>query len=243
MAQVSRCAPGRRSDALYAAHARRVAGRMHTVRHNAPLPPEQGPSNLDVCLAKPWTDDTCGQTVFNGNGTFSCFAAPRGIRFYNHAISSVRPVNAELGQDFARLTVSHTHTTQHPWQPGLWFYYARGCSDFAWDMGRTLLVRNRCHLAAVLEQRVHGVGWAAAVTRVAKRMVSSRPAILSATSSCSHALCVCALCACACAVSCLQATSAAGRRTLSAEGPVRERTIWSRDRLWTSSSRTPVCAT
>ena len=47
----------------------------------------------------------------------------------------------------------------------------RGCSDFEWNMGRTLLVRNRCHLAAVLEQRVHKIGWRSAIFRVARRLM------------------------------------------------------------------------
>ena len=81
-------------------------------------------------------------------------------------------LNSELGKSYVRLPVSHTHTVQHAWQPGLWFFYMRGCSDFYWDVGRTLLVRNRCHLAGILEQRAHkGLGWDAAIGRVARRLV------------------------------------------------------------------------
>jgi hypothetical protein len=47
----------------------------------------------------------------------------------------------------------------------------RGCSDFFWDMGRSVLVRNRCHLAGLLEQRAHHISWTAAVARVAQRLV------------------------------------------------------------------------
>ena len=35
---------------------------------------------------------------------------------------------------------------------GLWFYYARGCSDLQWFSGRTVLVRNRAHAAVRAEQ-------------------------------------------------------------------------------------------
>ena len=35
---------------------------------------------------------------------------------------------------------------------GVWFYLARGCSDFAWNAGRTLLAKNRCDAALSLQQ-------------------------------------------------------------------------------------------
>lgn len=141
----------------------------HLGLSNAPPPPvvfsngERDP----VCISKPWTNESCYQRVFNGSEVYSAFAMPRGIRHYRYN----RPTNHELGRSHARLPVSHTHTQQHPWQPGMWFYYMRGCSDFEWDMGRTILVRNRCHLAGVLEQRAHGVGWARAMIRVAQKLV------------------------------------------------------------------------
>ena len=67
--------------------------------------------------------------------------------------------------------MTHTHTRQHPWQPGLWFYYMRGCSDFFWDVGRTLLVRNRCHLVLLLEHRAQGVSIGAAAVRIARKLI------------------------------------------------------------------------
>ena len=125
-----------------------------------------------VCFTKAWTNESCGQVRFNGSQTKSFYAMPRGVRYWMDAANSSRcELNQELGRNHARLPVSHTHTMQHAWQPGLWFFYMRGCSDFEWDMGRTLLVRNRCHLAVELEQRAHRVGWARAISRVARKLV------------------------------------------------------------------------
>ena len=138
--------------------------------HEEPPPLEQENSDANVCIPKDWTNSSCRHPPPNAT-TFGAFAFPRGMRWYHSSLLPERRLNAELGVDHARLPVSHTHTMQHPWQPGLWFFYMRGCSDFAWDMGRTLLVRNRCHLAVVLEQRAHRVKWSAALIRVAKRLL------------------------------------------------------------------------
>ena len=123
-----------------------------------PPPPLQiGPhEKLSVCVLKPWTNASCGQSRFNGSDTSSFYAMPRGMRYWHDVASSLgRPLNAELGRDYARLPVTHTHTVQHAWQSGLWFFYTRGCSDYEWNVGRTLLVRNRCHMAAVLDRLRH----------------------------------------------------------------------------------------
>eukprot|EP00966_Prymnesium_polylepis_P008696 200527-Prymnesium_polylepis.1 len=50
-----------------------------------------------------------------------------------------------------------------------------GCSDFTWDVGRTLVVRNRCDAVVVLEQRAlgSGVSWGEAVLSVARRLLAS----------------------------------------------------------------------
>lgn len=135
-----------------------------------PPPPNKELDNRDVCFVKAWNNQSCGQVVYHNISTFSAFAFPRGARHLpvRHA---VRSLNQELGINHNRLAVTHTHTQQHAWQPGLWFFYMRGCSDFMWDMGRTLLVRNRCHLAVMLEQRAHRVKWTSAVMRVAKTLV------------------------------------------------------------------------
>ena len=141
------------------------------VRRDDPPPPVFAESyDRPVCLNKPWTNESCAQTRFNGSTTFGSYAMPRGMRHFTDE-SGLHMLNRELGRSHSWLPVSHTHTQQHAWQPGLWFYYVRGCSDFEWDMGRTLLVRNRCHLAGVLEQRAHRVGWAHAIGRVARKLV------------------------------------------------------------------------
>lgn len=127
-----------------------------------------------VCMAKPWTNESCYQHTFNSSDTKGFFAMPRGMRYWVDAANSEfgdGQLNHELGRNHARIPVTHTHTMQHAWQPGLWFFYMRGCSDFHWDVGRTLLVRNRCHLAAVLEQRVHRVSWSRAIGRVARKLI------------------------------------------------------------------------
>ena len=124
-----------------------------------------------MCISKPWNDSSCNAVVFDGRATFGSYAMPRGMKHFARAPGDAGRINRELGRDHAQLPVTHTHTMQHAWQPGLWFYYMRGCSDFEWDMGRTLLVRNRCHMTGVLEQRAHGIGWAAAVRRVARKLV------------------------------------------------------------------------
>jgi hypothetical protein len=52
---------------------------------------------------------------------------------------------------------------------GLWFYYTRGCSDLLWDVGRTIVARNRVHAAVLAEQRVAALEEA--------RMLTDREAI------------------------------------------------------------------
>ena len=77
-----------------------------------------------------------------------------------------------LGEGFARLPVLRTHTQADAVQLGVWFYYGSGCSDIFMDVGRTLLARNRCHAAVLLEQRAHGTSWREALYRVAGRLAS-----------------------------------------------------------------------
>lgn len=141
-----------------------------------PIPLRQSATNPAVCLLRALGNESCNKDTF-GSGrasseSFFPFAGPRGLRYLRR-----RPpeLNAELGQDHARLPVTHTHTQQHPTQAGLWLYYMRGCSDFMWDMGRTMLVRNRCELAVILQQRAAGnrIGWDAAVMQVARTLAEA----------------------------------------------------------------------
>ena len=82
--------------------------------------------------------------------------------------------NEELGVDDAWLPVVHTRDRKHD-TAGLWLYYARGCSDIAWHVGRTLRVRNRVHAAIALEQIAHGGSEQAAVRRVAEWVQAHHP--------------------------------------------------------------------
>ena len=153
----------------------------------APFLGADGPSRADmavasteapVCVRRALSDDACQVHGSRGaygiagrfaNETVNVFALPRGIRYVK-----IRPtINAELGIQHAWIPVSHTHTMQHPYQVGLWFYYMRGCSDFTWNAGRTVLVRNRCELAVLLERRLaaRAITWDQAVLRVVRRLM------------------------------------------------------------------------
>ena len=104
------------------------------------------------------------------NATHSSFGMPRGVRY----LPPGPRLNEELGRSFAWLPVTHTHTSQGALQVGLWFHYTRGCSDFLWNVGRTMLARNKCHAAALLEQRADKLlSWADAVNRVARKLLAS----------------------------------------------------------------------
>ena len=92
---------------------------------------------------------------------------PRGIRYLKARRGHV---NSELGLDGVWLPVTRTHTMQDGLQVGLWFHYMRGCSDFALEVGRTLLVRNKCEAAVLIEQRASNVTWASAVAHVHRKL-------------------------------------------------------------------------
>ena len=68
------------------------------------------------------------------------------------------------------LPVSHarTLTEQNGQHAGIWFYYMRGCSDLLLDVGRTLIARNRCDAAILLEQRASQSSRSAALRNVAR---------------------------------------------------------------------------
>ena len=100
------------------------------------------------------------------NTTHEAFGFPRGVRY----LETSGHINHELGRDHAWLPVTHTRTAQDSLQVGLWFHYMRGCSDFAWNVGRTLLARNKCHAAVLLGQRVDNASWAVATLRVVRKL-------------------------------------------------------------------------
>lgn len=102
------------------------------------------------------------------NATTHAFGMPRGVRSFAPRRGHV---NAELGRDFSWLPVTRTQTQQDGLQVGLWFHYMRGCSDFAWSVGRTLLVRNKCAAAVAVELRAsRNRSWEVAIGRVARKL-------------------------------------------------------------------------
>ena len=76
---------------------------------------------------------------------FGLWGLPPGLVLLRN-VSSCEP-NAELGRNHAWLPVTHMTVGM---SEGLFFYYARGCSDLAWNAGRTLVARNRAHLSVLL---------------------------------------------------------------------------------------------
>ena len=90
----------------------------------------------------------CPRGLGRATPTYHPFRFPIGLDHYRK-LPCAPP--RELGVDNAWLPVTHLGGPHKgPTDSGgLWFYYARGCSDFLWDVGRTLLARNRAHLAVV----------------------------------------------------------------------------------------------
>ena len=95
------------------------------------------------------------------------FRFPIGLGYYKGLPCTRAP---GLGRDHAWLPVTHIGGPRKgPTDSGgLWFYYALGCSDLLWDAGRTLLARNRVHLAVEIERQLNGGDDRAAVVRVAE---------------------------------------------------------------------------
>ena len=79
------------------------------------------------------------------------FRFPVGIDYLRSLPCAADPI---LGLDDAWLPVTHVGgPSRGPTDSGgIWFYYAQGCSDLLWHMGRTVLVRNRAHAAVRIEQ-------------------------------------------------------------------------------------------
>lgn len=71
-----------------------------------------------------------------------------------HVTATCTKPPPELGVDGAWLPVTSVWTQRKPIGSGVWLYYARGCSDFAWSAGRTMLAKNRCDAALQLQRRV-----------------------------------------------------------------------------------------
>ena len=159
-----------------------TAMHTHGIGRHMRNPPTSLARNPPVCMRRPQDDAECLPCHVRHNRTYGkpwyCrtdemgwqgFAAPRGILFSHSASRADAPINAELGLSHALLPIAHTHTKSDSAVVGLWFYYARGCSDAAWPVGRTLLVRNRCHAAVAIHQRAQRPrhSWDQAVSHVA----------------------------------------------------------------------------
>jgi len=111
----------------------------------------------------------CGSTAQCTGETWHAFAMPPGLAMLTH-VPCTR--NTEMCKDNIRLPVTHVSTR---FGRGLWMYYARGCSDLAWSMGRTLCVRNRYHLALELHRRLYvNSDESEAVKRVADALQRAR---------------------------------------------------------------------
>lgn len=104
----------------------------------------------DVCAPVCVPRAYCGMGGVRYREGWSGFAFPPGVRYLRN--QSCRTVPRELGVDHVWLPVTNCWTMRPP--VGHWFYYMRGCSDWAWNVGRTVLVRNRCDAALALRQRL-----------------------------------------------------------------------------------------
>ena len=120
------------------------------------------------CVARAANDAGCDKLA----GQTRLFGLPSGVAYFAGGIcENETSVQVALGQSHAFLTVTHTRVRTPPL--GLWFYHVpRDCSDLAWNVGRTLLVRNRCDLAIQLERSVHGGGDVHASVRLAAKLLA-----------------------------------------------------------------------
>ena len=81
---------------------------------------------------------------------------------------------SQLGHHHARLPVVHSSAGSRlrRSERGIWFYYARGCSDLHYDVGRTLAARHKVHAALRLAMISDGLAPLAAAERVASWLLS-----------------------------------------------------------------------
>ena len=109
---------------------------------------QRSTANVDVCRP-------CGECP--KNETWRGFTMPIGTDWLVN--TSCAP-NEELGHSHKLLPVTHVrdaYSYSVSRGMGIWYYYARGCSDLYWNTGRTLLARNRIHAALLAEARLRGV--------------------------------------------------------------------------------------
>jgi hypothetical protein len=131
----------------------------------------KGGPNAPVCFLKAPHNSSCTRSFA---GTMRTFGFPRGALHIN---ANSLPINSELGRDHSWIPVTHTKTSQDPLQVGTWFHYMPGCSDTTWNVGRTLLARNKCDTALQLEMRAHNVSRHRALLRLALKLAFDRDAV------------------------------------------------------------------
>ena len=114
--------------------------------------------------------DVCSAVGTSTIGGWSPFLFVPGLQY-----GVTCGVPAGLGVDEQLVPVTHMADKTNHAGRGIWFYFARGCSDLLWDVGRTLLSRNRAHAAMLLQQRIppctdlpHGCSDEAAMQLVAR---------------------------------------------------------------------------
>ena len=80
----------------------------------------------------------------------------------------------DLGRHHARLPVVHSSAGRKNRrnERGIWFYFASGCSDMYYDVGRTLAARNKVHAALLLAQLLDGVGASRAADHLSSWLLS-----------------------------------------------------------------------
>ena len=103
----------------------------------------------------------CTYSTYIGRGVFNVSRSnpptwhgpkqPAGVDFLEKQLCIP---DEELTRQHAVLPVTHVRAGDGA-KGTIWFYYARGCSDMGWGMGRTLLARNRQDLAIKLQQRLY----------------------------------------------------------------------------------------
>ena len=124
----------------------------------APPPPSPQPRTvyrLPAAIADERTAVCSPWATGAPKGSWHPYLFPKQMSYHpNSHYCERRP--ADLGIDGAWLPVTHTRDRTALHSGGVWLYYARGCSDLLWHMGRTLLARNRAHSAILIEQRLGG---------------------------------------------------------------------------------------
>lgn len=75
------------------------------------------------------------------------WSAPQHLKFLRPSTCSV---NDELQLSHAWVPIVHVRDKYEAATKGMWFYYARGCSNLEYDTGQTLAAKNRLHAALKL---------------------------------------------------------------------------------------------